>query len=336
MLDLNDLRVFERIAALRSFSAAARALGMPKSSASRSIRRLESELGVRLLQRTSRDVVPTEAGTALYQRCITILAGVDDTVDWISSLGRGPRGMLTVSAGIGAGPNILAELLPVFSRQYPDVTINVDLSSRHEDLVREGIDVGIRIGPMPDSQLIATKLGEMQAYLCASPAYLERRGTPQMIEDLKMHDLIGMAGNNGRPRAWTFKNSGETVTIEQQPRICVNCAVTIHRLVAKGAGIGNVAGYMSGPDLVAGKLVRLFPEWRTPPVEVHAVFPSHRELSPVVRAFVDFLKDFSRPGSGWQNDPIKDARLEVTPGLTVHGQGRASTGREEPEAHVPR
>lgn len=304
MLDLNDLRIFERVAALRSFSAASRALGIPKSSVSRGVQRLEAELCARLFQRTTREVVATEAGTVLHRRCEELLAKIESTVECITSLAGTPRGTLRISAGIGAGPNILADLLPTFTRRYPDVVISVDLSSRQEDLIREGIDVAIRMGPMPDSRLIATKLGELRAYLCAAPDYLARRGMPATLEDLANHNLIGMPGVDGRPRSWIFSRAGETVKIEQTPRICVNCAVTIHRLVLNGAGISNVAGYLSGPAFEAGTLVRLFPEWKTPPVEVHAVFPSTRELSPAVRAFVEFMKDSSRPGHSWQNDPV--------------------------------
>ncbi|WP_207476143.1 LysR family transcriptional regulator [Arenibaculum pallidiluteum] len=305
MLDLNDLRVFERVAALRGFTAAARALGLPKSSVSRSIARLEGELGTRLLQRSTREVALTEVGEMLRQRCADLLGRVAEMTDYVGGLGGTPRGPLRVSAGIGFGVNVLSELVPEFLERYPQVEVHVDLTSRIAELIADNIDVAIRMGPLPDSRLVATKLGVIRRYLCAAPAYLDRRGVPQGLEDLRAHDTVEMPSADGRPRPWAFSDpSGRTVTVETKPRLCVNDALTIHRAVAKGAGLGCLSGYLCAPDIAAGRLVRLMPEWRPQPVEVHAVFPSNRELSATVRAFVDFLKQSSAPGRSWQDDPL--------------------------------
>lgn len=306
MLDLNDLRVFEKVASLRSFSAASRALALPKSSVSRSVARLEAELGTRLLQRTTREVVLTEPGTLLRERCTDILARVGETIDDVGNLRAVPRGQLKVTAGIGFGLNVLSELLPRFLERYPEVDVSLELTSRSVDLVAEGVDVALRIGPMPDSQLVAKRLGTMQRYLCAAPAYLRRRGSPRTLDDIRGQDVVEMPGADGRPRAWTFTNeSGETVRIAVQPRLSVNEAVTIHHLVLNGAGLGVLSGYLCAPDVEAGHLVRLFPGWTMPALEVSAVFPSNRELSPTVRAFVDFLREASMPGRSWQDDPLR-------------------------------
>lgn len=305
MLDLNDLRVFDRVAALRSFSAASRALGLPKSSVSRGVARLEAELGTRLLQRTTREVVLTETGILLQERCADILARVGETVDYVGSLRAAPRGALKVSAGIGFGLNILSELLPQFLERYADVDISLELTSRSVDLVAESVDVAIRLGPMPDSGLVARRLGAMRRYLCVAPAYLQRRGTPHALEDLRGHDIVEMPSSDGRPRAWTFRgDTGEMVKVEVHPRLAVNEALTIHRLVLNGAGIGILSGYLCTPGIRDGRLVHLFPEWSLPPVEVNVLFPSNRELSPVVRAFVNFLKETSMPGQAWQDDSM--------------------------------
>lgn len=305
MVDLNDLRVFGTVASALNFSAAARSLGMPKSSVSRSVARLEANLGTRLLQRTTREVALTESGTALRDRCVDILSRVDETVGYVGTLSAGgPKGLLRVSTGIGFGINVLSELLPQFLERYADVAVSLELTSRPVDLVAESIDVAIRLGPMPDSQLVARRLGAMQRYLCAAPLYLERRGAPRTLEDLHSHDIVEMPGVDGRPRRWTFSNSsGETRSIEAQPRVSVNDALTIHRLVANGAGLGCLSGYLCTPDIEVGRLVRLFPKWALPAVEVSIVFPSNRELSATVRAFVDFLKAASAPGKSWQGDP---------------------------------
>ena len=304
MKDLNDLRVFERVALLGSFSGAAKVLGMPKSSVSRSIGRLEAELGTRLFQRNTRDVVLTAPGTALLERCAAILDRVVETMDYFNGLGDAPRGRLRVTAGMGFGVNVLAGLIPGFLQAHPQVDVWLDLSTHHADLIAAQVDVAVRLGPMADSRLVARKLGAMQRFLCASPAYLERHPAPAEPADLAGHAVVEMPGVDGRPRAWTLTRNGDTRTVELQPRVEVNEALAIHRLVLNGAGIGCVSGYLCAPDFEAGRLVRLLPGWTLPAVEVNAVFPSSRSLSPLVRAFVDYLAAHSRPGEGWQVEPL--------------------------------
>ncbi len=303
-MDLNDLRVFERVGALLSFSAAGRALGIPKSSVSRSVARLEAELGARLCQRTTREVVLTEPGAALLERCADIMGKVDETVGYVGALGAGPRGALRITAGIGFGVNVLSEQLPRFLRLYPDVNVILDLTSQAADLVADGIDVAIRMGPMADSQLVALKLGRLGRYLCAAPDYLKRRGVPTALGDLSKHDTVEMPSTDGRPRRWTFRQGGQERPIETHPRLYVNDPLTIHRMVVNGAGIGVISGYLCAPEIAAGRLVRLFPEWKLDAIDVSIVYPSRRDLSPVVRAFVDFMKAASKPGELWPDDPL--------------------------------
>ena len=304
MLDINSLRMFEKVASLKSFTAAARALGLPKSNVSRAIARLEDELGTRLFQRTTRDVALTLTGQALLERSADIIANLSEALAYVRGLAGQPRGLLKISAGMGFGVNVLAEQLPEFLLLYPDIEIALDLESRSADLVAEAVDVAVRLGPLPDSALVAVKLGEMRRYLCAAPAYLERRGAPRSIEDVVRHDTIDMPGPDGRARPWTFCRGGEAMRIETKPRLSVNEALTIHRLVSNGAGLGLLSGYICAPQISAGTLVHLFPDWSPPAVEVSLVFPSRRELSPIVRAFVDYMKEASRPGFLWMKDPL--------------------------------
>ncbi len=172
MLDLNSLRVFEKVASLKSFTGAARALGLPKSNISRSIARLEAELGTRLFQRTTRDVVLTLTGTALLDRSTDIINGLSEALDYVGGLGGQPRGTLKISAGIGFGINVLGEQLPEFLKRYPEIDIALDLESRSADLVAESVDIAVRLGPLADSGLVAVRLGEMRRYMCAAPTYL--------------------------------------------------------------------------------------------------------------------------------------------------------------------
>jgi DNA-binding transcriptional LysR family regulator len=162
VLDLDDLRIFEKVAAVRGFAAAARALGLPKSTVSRSVARLEEELGARLFHRTTREVALTPAGEALKERCSGALAKLEQAVKGVRSSASPPRGLLRVSAAIGFGVNVLADEIPAFLSRYPDVTLSLDLTTRVVDLLAEGVDVAIRLGPMPDSGLISARLGSMR------------------------------------------------------------------------------------------------------------------------------------------------------------------------------
>jgi DNA-binding transcriptional LysR family regulator len=198
--------------------------------------------------------------------------------------------------------NVLSEQLPQFLRLYPDVSVTLDLTSRSADLVVDGIDVAIRMGPMADSRLVALKLGSLRRYLCASPGYLKRRGAPAVLDDLSNHDTVEMPSTDGRPRRWMFKQSGKVRPIETHPRLCVNDPLTIHRLVLNGAGVGVISGYLCAPEIASGRLVHLFPEWKLDPVDVSIVYPSRRGLPAVVRAFVDFMKEASKPGVPWRDE----------------------------------
>ena len=304
MLDLASLLIFEKVASLRSFTVAARALGLPKSNVSRAIARLEEELNTRLFQRTTRDVMLTATGEALLNRSSAIIAHVGEALDYIGSLAGRPRGQLKITSGIGFGVKVLAEQLPDFLLQYPDINIVLDLDSRAADLVADSVDVAVRLGPLPDSGLVAVKLGDMRRYLCAAPTYLNRRGLPDSIEELATHDLVDMPSQDGRARTWTFSRGQEEIHMEAKPRISVNDVLTIQRLVSNGAGIGLLTGHICSPEIKAGRLIHLCQEWSASPVEVNLVFPSRRELSPVVRAFVDFMRNSIHPGKLWMDDPL--------------------------------
>lgn len=313
MLDLNDLQVFERVAALKGFSEAARALGLPKSNVSRSVARLEGALNARLFHRSTREVTLTSAGLALLDRARDIIARAGEALDYVGSLTHGPRGAIKVNSGIGFGLNVIGSALPEFLQRYPNVDVTLDLDSRSADLVGEAIDVAVRLGPLTDSGLIAIRLGSMRRYLCAGLRYVERRGTPVSIDALRDHDVVEMSGPDGRPRTWLFTRENEQASVAPHPRVTVNEALTIHRLVSSGAGIGIVSGYLCAPDIADGRLVHLLPEWSLPSMDVSLVFPSRRELAPAVRTFVDFLKEISQPGELWQKDSVD---VETLPTVT--------------------
>lgn len=296
--------MFERVGALRSFAGAARALSLPRSSVSRSIARLETALGTRLIHRTTREVELTPAGQSLLTRCASALGALADALDYVGSLATEAHGELRISTGIGFGINVIADQLPAFLERYPNVAVLLDLTSRNAELVAERVDVAVRLGPLPDSSMVAVRLGEMKRVLCASPAYLARRGEPKTLEDLEGHEIIEMPGADGRTRTWSFLRDGTRSEIVVEPRVAVNDALTISRLVSHGTGIGIISAYLCAPEIEARRLVHLLPEWTAPAVNVHLIFPSKRELAPAVRAFVDFMKEANPPGLHWQNNEV--------------------------------
>lgn len=287
MIDLNDLRAFEKAAATKSFASAARALGVPRSSVSRSIARLEREIDARLFQRTTREVALTPTGEELLLRCAGLLGALKEALAQVRTSKSAPHGNLRVTT---FAANLLSQELPAFLQLYPDVTVSIDVSNEWRDLVAD-VDVAIRLGPMPDSGVVATRIRTVTRHLCVSPSYLERRGTPGSLDDLVEHDTVEMPGAYGRPRCWTFTKDGETKKLEIPTRVSVNEESAIKKLLVNGAGIGVLSANCCRPALASGELVPLFPEWSIPPLDVNIVFASNRGLSPNVRAFVDFMKE---------------------------------------------
>jgi DNA-binding transcriptional LysR family regulator len=291
MIDMDDVRAFQKAASLLSFSAAGRVLGVRKSAISRSIQRLERALHVRLLERTTRGVALTDAGRVMLHQLGDVLTRMDQVVDLAGTFSARPCGRLKLTAGIGFGLEVLTELLPEFSLAYPDVVIALELTSDTVDLVAERVDVAFRMGSLADSSLVATRLGAIGCQLCAAPSYLARRGLPRSTEDLTAHDLLAIPHPNGLARRWTFQDArGNQAIIEMSPRLTANDPHAIYQLVLKGAGMAAVANYLAVSDIRQGRLVRVLPEWNVPAVDVNLVMPGGRERSPATRAFVTFVR----------------------------------------------
>jgi LysR family transcriptional regulator, regulator for bpeEF and oprC len=260
----------------------------------------------------------TPAGRNFKAKCTEILAQVEDALDSVGRFNKALKGSLKINATIGFSYFVLAETLPTFMDNYPGVEVTLDLTSHPVDLVVGGIDVAIRMGSLPDSRLVATGLGTMQKYLCASPSYLRRRGLPLAVKDLRGHDTIETQGRNGMQRIWEFhKGPQEIEKFTIPPRLIVNDPGMIYRLVINGAGIARVPGYLSASDILAGRLTRLLPAWNSPSVDVSLVYPSSKGLSPIVRAFVEHMKQIALSGTLWLDDPIaKVARPKSRPNST--------------------
>jgi len=289
MFDLADLRAFARIADLGSLSAAARALGMPKSSASRSLARLEAAAGAALIERSTRHLRLTDAGRLLQRHARRILDDVGEAENALTGLIGVPRGTLRVSVGFTFAVGPLAPMLPEFLTRYPEVRVALSIDNRNIDLLAEEFDVAIRIGPLRDSDLIARRLTTVALWTCASPAYLTARGTPATVDDLRLHELIARVD---RKATWRFRAPGGVLhEIEVVPGTVIPEPAVLRTVLVGGAGIGRLPNFYAADAIADGTLIRLLPEYQDDSVDVHALYPSHRSLSAKVRVFIDALAE---------------------------------------------
>lgn len=297
MLDFNAIRTFAKVAELRSISGAARALGMAKSSVSREVGRLEASLGAKLLQRSTRQVALTDAGTAFHGHCTTILQGIEEAEIAVGHLQGAPRGLLRVACPFAFARGFLAPLLGGFLRDHPEVRVELVLNAMTReslDPIANDVDVSIRFGPVPDSSLIAMALPTVPIRLFASPDYLERRGRPRTPEDLADHDLADFLGSIQRADAWEMHGPDGKRFLPIVPRLAVNDPATVYEAVRGGAGIGALPDIICMADVGARVLEHVLPEWSLPASEAHALFAPHRRHSPKLRAFLDWLQTQAR------------------------------------------
>jgi len=287
MLDLTDLRIFARIADAGSVSGAARALGMPKSSVSRSLVRIESVVGATLIQRSTRRLALTDAGLLLQRHARRILDDVGEAEDAIAGFVGVPRGTLRVSAppSFAAGP--LAPMLPAFLARWPDVRVVLGFDNQPIVQLPDDVDVAIRAGSLPDSDLIARRLTSTELIACASPEYLATHGTPASVDELRAHRLVTLFD---RRAIWRFRTAaGSVEELEAEPGLVVPEHDIARTVMLGGAGIGRLPEYHAREAIASGTLVRVLPGHVGERVDVHALYPRHRSLSAKVRVFVDAL-----------------------------------------------
>lgn len=285
---LDGMRTFVAIVDQGSFTAGAERLGISKGLASKYLAQLEARLGVRLLQRSTRRLHPTEAGLAYYERARQI---IDEIAELEAAIGEGrdaPRGRLTIAAPQTFGERFVSDAAAAFLAAYPDVDVDLYFSDRYINLVEEGIDVAIRIGQLEDSSLVSRRLGEVQLIACASPAYLARHGTPRRPADLATHQCV-RDRNFRRGARWPFTHGDVQEEVDIGGRLILNGIMASHRATLAGAGIGLLASYMIEDDLAAGRLVRVLEDHRSVALPISAVYPHRRHLAAKVKAFVDFL-----------------------------------------------
>ena len=292
MLDFTDLRAFARIADLGSISGAGRALRMPKSSVSRSLVRLEESVGAVLVERSTRHLRLTDAGLLLQRHARRILDDVGEAENAIGGLVGAPRGDLRLSVPFTFAAGPLAPMLPGFALRYPEVRVVLSIDNRPIDLLAEEADIAIRIGPLPDSELIARRLATFALWPCASPAYLANAAPIEAPADLLAHRLIA---HSDRRQRWVFRTpSGVGHDIEFDPGMVVPEPDVVRSMLLGNGGIGMLPDFHAANDIAAGGLVRVLPALQCGSVDGHALYPSHRSLSAKVRVFIDALVEYLR------------------------------------------
>ncbi len=284
---LDELAIFVSILDSGSFAAAARKLHKSPPAVTRALAGLEERLGVRLVERTTRRLAPTEAGRALAERVRPLLATYDEAMQAAGEDG-GIRGLLRVTAPLVFGRRHVAPIVAGFLDTQPLVRIDFVLSDRWLDMVEEKLDVAVRIGALADSGLVARKVGEVRRVLVASPAYLAAHGTPRTPDELQTHELV-TASTNALGNEWRFGGGRKReILIRVTPRLSVNEIDAMLVAVRAGRGIGRALSYQVADDLAAGSLVRVLPDFEPPPLGVQLVVPSARHLPIRTRAFLDY------------------------------------------------
>lgn len=285
-MDLPTIQAFVKVAQAGSFTRAAEALHTHKAHLSRVVSQLERELGVRLIERTTRSLALTEVGREFFERSLAILAAADDARLAMQQAQGEPRGTLRLTCGVEFGMLAVGGWIERYLQRYPDMKVDAEMTARIVDLVHEGFDLAIRLGPLPDSALAARRLGTLSYALYAAPDYLAHRPAPSRPEELARHEQLVFAGTAQRG-AWQLSCGGETVRVAVHPRLRSSNTFTVRDAAQGGLGIAVLPRLIGDPLVVDGRLQVVLPAWQPPDVPVHAVFASARFLSPKVRAFVD-------------------------------------------------
>jgi DNA-binding transcriptional LysR family regulator len=293
VIDLNDMRLFARVVEAGSFSAAARGLKMPKSTLSRRVARLEQALDTRLLQRTTRALHLTEPGATFYARCRRVVVEAEEAERSLSMDRELPQGLLRVTAPVEIGNAMMGTLVAEYLQDYPRVSLQLDLSNHMADLVEQGFDLAIRAGQLPDSSMVARRVGDAKMLVCASPAYLAAHAAPQTPSQLSEHHCLVFYGQDVPPARLQFTAAAGKHAGSQQVRLRGRFSASgfVPLVDAAIAGLGIVVAPESlcRGALQHGRLLSLLQDWRLPEAGIYAVYPSPRHLTPKVRSFIDFI-----------------------------------------------
>jgi DNA-binding transcriptional LysR family regulator len=294
MQDLNDMLLFAEVVERGGFAAAGRALGLPKSRLSRRVAGLETQLGVRLLQRTTRKLSLTDVGETYLRHCQALRESAQAAADAVANAQTEPRGTIRVVCPVTLAQTVLADVMPIYLARHPQVRVEMEVNNRVVDLVKDGVDVALRVRlTLEDSgSLVVKRLDEAHSVLVASPAQLARQGTPTTLEEASRLDSVAMSAVDGTASIRLTSPQGREAVLTYRPRYVADDLLTLKRAVLAGSGMCWLPDYMCEDELRDGRLVRLLPDWSTPVGVVHAVFASRRGMTPAVRSFLDFLGEY--------------------------------------------
>ena len=285
---LSAMRAFVKVCETGSFTAAAQAMGVPKSAVSKQVAWLEENLGVRLLNRTTRRSSITEVGQGFLERCRRILEDVTEAEAQATELQTRPGGRLRVTTPFSFGLLHLSQVLCDIATAYPELELDVTMTDRFVSLLDEGFDLAIRIGDLPDSNLIGRRIADPRLVLCASPAYFARAGTPQSPADLAQHNCLIYA-REGRHDNWQFRDNGRDIAVLPRGNLRVNNGDALKMAALRGLGIAQLPVFLAGAELADRRLLPVLTDYERPPLAINAVYPHNRHLSAKVRVFVDEL-----------------------------------------------
>ncbi|WP_299817931.1 LysR family transcriptional regulator [uncultured Jannaschia sp.] len=296
---LSEMEAFAMVVDQGGFTDAARKLGISKSAVSKHVSSLETRLGARLLNRTTRRVSPTEIGLAYYDRARRVLNDAGEADALVTSMQSAPSGTLRVSVATDFGVNHISPILGTFLNEYPDITVNIVLNNRHVELISEGFDLAVRIGELEDSTLRVRKLAETEKQMIVSPAYLEKYGRPTRIDDLNEHKLLHYS-NQANGSVWKLTApSGETRHVRSAGWLTVNDGQSLLNAALGGLGIAFLPDFLYADALREGRLVPAIETLAPETLGIYAVYPPGRYTQPKVRAFIDFLvESFRDKGPG--------------------------------------
>lgn len=284
----NSIKMYVAVVEGGSFAAAADKLAISRAMVSKQIQKLEEHLGTRLLNRTTRRLNMTETGREFYERSTQIMSDLDEATQIAGQMTRTPQGVLRITIPLSYGQHRLATIIGDYAQIHPQVQLDISLSDRKLDLIEDGFDLAIRIGSMPQSDLIARKIGGVRSIVCASPAYLARYGIPKTPAELGQHTCLGYTLTGGGTD-WSFESADGPVNIPIKGQIRADNGDIIRLAALSGAGVLFQPHFIVGEDLEHGRLLRLLPEWQSAELGIYAVYPSRKHLSAKVRTFVDFL-----------------------------------------------
>lgn len=300
MQNLTDIAIFVKVVELSSFTAAAEALESSQPVVSKAVTRLEEKLGARLLNRTTRRLSLTEAGSELYRRSVRALQEIENAELEVARFQTEPRGTLRVAAPMSFSILHLGPVINAFLEKFPAVTVELSMDDRQVDLIEEGYDLAIRIGRLQDSNLVARKITPCRQVMCASPAYLKKRGTPERPEDLLEHNCIVYSNT---AHEWRLVDAdGETHIVPITGTLHSNSGLVNRAAALAGAGIVLLPTFYMADEIRAGTLKPVLCKFKPQDLAIYALYPERRNLTPKLRAFIDFLAATFGPTPPWEKD----------------------------------